>query len=114
MDDCLFCKIVRKEINADIVKEDDDVMAFNDVNPIAPDHILIIPKVHIESVNALDETNYYLLSRMAKLANDVLKNKINTLDGCRWVINTGKNGGQTVSHLHLHLIAGRKFSWPPG
>ena len=114
MKDCIFCKIVKKEIPTDIIMEDDDIIAFNDINPIAPDHILIIPKVHIKSVTELNDTNYYLLSRMANFANDILKNVINNKNGCRWVINAGIDGGQTVFHLHLHLIAGRKFSWPPG
>lgn len=114
MSECLFCKISTKEINAEIIKENDDVIAFKDINPIAPNHILIIPKVHIESVYALDETNYYLISKMAELANDISRNIINAKNGCRWVINTGKEGGQTVFHLHLHLITGRKFIWPPG
>ena len=114
MNNCLFCKIANKEIAATIIKENDEVIAFKDIKPIAPNHLLVIPKVHIESIYDLNDTNYYLLSIMGKVANDILKNIINTKDGCRWVINTGKDGGQTVFHLHLHLISGRKFSWPPG
>ena len=114
MDDCLFCKIVKKEIKADIVKESQHAIAFKDINPIAPNHILVIPKVHIESVESLDNSNYYLISEIAKLANDISKHSLNSNNGSRWVINTGVEGGQTVFHLHLHLISGRKFSWPPG
>jgi len=114
MNECLFCKIVKKEIDADIILENNDAIAFKDINPIAPNHILIIPKTHIESVYSLDSSNYAIMSSMSELANEISKNKINANDGCRWVINTGKDGGQTVYHLHLHLIAGRKFIWPPG
>ena len=114
MNDCLFCKIVKKEIDAVIIEENDDAIAFKDINPIAPNHILIIPKKHIESVYSLDSSTYDVMSRISELANKISKNKINAKDGCRWVVNTGSDGGQTVNHLHLPLIAGRKFSWPPG
>ena len=114
MNDCLFCKIIKKEIKADIIKENDHAVAFNDINPIAPSHILIIPKTHIESVYHLNENNSYLLSKMSDLANDISKNIIRATNGCRWIINTGDEGGQTVFHLHMHLISGRKFGWPPG
>ena len=114
MDDCLFCKIVNKEINADIIKENKNAIAFKDINPVAPFHILVIPKAHIQSIMDLDENNSYLISEIVELANDVSRNILKINNGSRWVINSGKDGGQTVFHLHLHLIAGRKLGWPPG
>ena len=113
-DDCLFCKIIKGEIPANIVDQSVNALAFRDINPKAPVHVLIIPKDHIASCRDLSEKNIHYLSEMAFLAQDVsLKEKI-TQDGYRWVINTGSNGGQTVDHLHLHLIGGRNMTWPPG
>ena len=114
MDDCLFCKIANKEINADIIKESKNAIAFKDINPVAPYHILVIPKIHIKSVMDLNEHNPCLISEVITLANDVLKNVLKINNGSRWVINSGEDGGQTVFHLHLHLLAGRKLNWPPG
>ena len=113
-DDCLFCKIIRGEIPAKIVDQSKYALAFRDINPQAPVHVLIIPKEHIASCRDLCEENIHYLSEMALLAKDVsLEEKI-TKDGYRWVINTGNNGGQTVDHIHLHLMGGRNMTWPPG
>ena len=113
-DDCLFCKIIKGEIPANIVDQSVNALAFRDINPKAPVHVLIIPKEHIASCRDLSKENIDYLSEMAFLAQDVsLKEKI-TQDGYRWVINSGSNGGQTVDHLHLHLIGGRNMTWPPG
>ena len=114
MIDCLFCKIITGEIPSDKVYENDSVLAFRDIDPKAPTHILIIPKEHIESTTDLNYTNYHLLGKMAEIANIITKiEKINN-SGYRWVINTGEDGGQTVFHIHLHLLGGRKLNWPPG
>ncbi len=111
--DCLFCKIVSKEINASIVYEDDDFLAFRDINPVAPSHILIIPKRHIETVNELEETDALLMGRMLVIAKKIAAEE-GLSDGYRLVLNCGKDGGQEVFHIHLHLIGGRKMGWPPG
>ena len=114
LDDCLFCKIIKGEIPANIVDHSEYALAFRDINPQAPVHVLIIPKVHIVSCRDLSKENIHYLSEMAFLARDVsLEEKI-TQDGYRWVINTGNNGGQTVEHIHLHLMGGRNMTWPPG
>jgi len=111
---CIFCKIANKEIPSDIIYEDDRIIAFKDIEPQAPVHILIVPKEHIKSVNELDETNIELVNHIfltiKKLAEDFGINE----DGYRIVNNCGEYGGQSVSHIHFHLLGGRKFSWPPG
>jgi histidine triad (HIT) family protein len=111
--DCLFCKIASKEIEGDIVVEDDDVVAFRDINPAAPTHILVIPRRHIDSAAELDSGDGELLGKMfatiASLASD------EGLDGgFRVVTNVGPEAGQSVQHLHFHLLGGRSMSWPPG
>lgn len=112
MSDCLFCKMVKKEITPDIVYEDEQVLAFRDVNPQAPVHILAIPKQHIATLNDCNETKLAgaLLQAIVKIA------KLEGVDesGYRTVINCNKDGGQEVGHLHLHLLAKRKMQWPPG
>ena len=113
-DDCLFCKIINGDISADIVAQTDNALAFRDINPQAPTHVLIIPKDHIASCRDLNETNIHYLSEIAFLAKKVAFEEKITEDGYRWVINTGDNGGQTVEHIHLHLLGGRNMTWPPG
>jgi len=109
---CLFCKIVKKEIPADIVFEDDDVLAFNDIAPQAPIHILAIPKQHVASIADLEDMGIAakLLSVLKKLA----KEKGLSDSGYRIVVNHGRDGGQAVAHLHFHLLGGRQMTWPPG
>jgi histidine triad (HIT) family protein len=114
MADCLFCKIFKKEINSKIVYEDKEIMAFEDINPQAPVHILIIPRKHIESLNDIKEEDEILLGKMFTVAKKLAKEKGISEDGYRTVFNTNKNAGQAVFHLHLHLLGGRKFGWPPG
>ncbi len=114
MSDCLFCKIVKKEIPATIIAETGTVLAFNDINPMAPTHVLIIPKTHIATTMDIDEENKHLLGDMALVAKDIARDKGLFNAGYRWVINTGKDGGQAVYHIHLHLLGGRKLTWPPG
>jgi len=112
MTTCLFCKMVAGEIKPDIVYEDDKVLAFRDINPQAPVHILIIPKTHIPTLNDLQETELagHLIQTAAKLA----KAEGLAEDGYRTVFNCNAKGGQEVYHLHLHLLAGRQMNWPPG
>ncbi len=114
MSDCLFCKIINREIPADIVYEDDLVLAFSDINPQAPNHTLIIPKKHIARVSDLKEEEARLMGRMIMAANKIVREKGLAEKGYRIVLNCGKDAGQEVFHIHLHLLSGRKFSWPPG
>ena len=115
MSDCIFCKIVNKEAKSNIVFEDDIVVAFRDLDPKAPEHVLIIPKKHIESINKFEQVDkelaaHILVDVVPKVAQ---KLKIDE-SGYRVVINTGDEGGQTVKHLHFHLLGGRSMQWPPG
>ena len=113
-DNCLFCKIINGDIPADIVEQTATTLAFCDINPQAKTHVLIIPKVHIESARDLNGENIHCLSEMAEMANKIAKSEGISESGYRWVINTGDDGGQTVHHLHLHLLGGRELQWPPG
>ena len=111
--DCLFCNIVKGQIQSEKVYEDNDVYAFKDVNPEAPVHILIIPKRHIKSVDELEETDKELVGQIFLVAKKLAKeNKLE--NGYRLVSNIGEEGGQSVKHLHFHLLGGRSFNWPPG
>lgn len=112
MSDCLFCKMAAGEITPSIVFEDDEILAFNDIAPQAPIHILIIPKKHISTLNEADDT--VLLSKLMQTAVQLAK-KLGVADaGYRIVINCNELGGQAVYHLHIHLLAGRHMLWPPG
>ena len=113
-DDCLFCRIINGDIPADIVAQTDNVLAFRDINPQAETHVLIIPKAHIQSTRELNYDNAHYLMNMAVMANNIAENEDIMESGYRWVINTGDDGGQTVHHIHLHLLGGRKLHWPPG
>lgn len=106
MENCIFCKIVRNEIPARIIYEDDDVIAFNDINPAAPVHFLIIPRIHIASLLDCEETHQALLGKMLLLAPEIAREQGCT-DGFRTIINTGRVGGQEVFHLHIHIIGGK-------
>lgn len=111
-DDCLFCRIVRKEIPAKLVKETDDCVAFRDINPQAPTHVLVIPRRHVASLDeARDPT---LVGRMALVAAEIAREEGIAASGYRTVINTNAAAGQTVFHIHLHLLGGRPLGWPPG
>jgi histidine triad (HIT) family protein len=111
----IFSKIINKEIPANIVYETDNVLAFKDINPQAPVHILIIPKVEIPKVTDLKSSEHSnLLGEMIDVANIIAKDLNIAKDGFRLVFNCGDNGGQEVYHLHLHLLGGRKMNWPPG
>ncbi|MFA5143112.1 MAG: histidine triad nucleotide-binding protein [Candidatus Omnitrophota bacterium] len=112
--DCLFCRIARKEIPSKIVLEDSSVLAFEDVNPQAPVHVLLIPKEHIEKISGLSERHIELVGRLILAAKDIASRKGVQESGYRIVMNCNRDAGQAVFHLHLHLLGGRKFSWPPG
>ena len=113
-DECLFCKIINGDISADLIDETGTALAFHDINPQARTHILVIPKKHIASTRELNKENIEYLSEMALLANQIAEEEGINNNGYRWVINTGDDGGQTVDHIHLHLIGGRQMHWPPG
>lgn len=112
MTDCLFCKIVNKEIPADIVFENEKVLAFKDIHPAAPVHILIIPKKHIPSVDFLEEKDKELIGDIVLTAKKIASDEKITETGYRLAFNVGKDAGQTVEHLHLHLLGGIKLPWP--
>ena len=109
MENCLFCKIAKKEIESEIVYENEYVIAFKDIHPIAPVHILVIPKIHIESINSVDMNNMKYIDECMLAIKEVAK-KCNVYeDGYRVVSNIGENGGQVVKHLHFHVIGGKKL-----
>ncbi len=114
MSTCLFCKIVAGEIPASIVYADDQIVAFNDIDPKAPTHLLIIPRRHIENLNALTDTDDGLVGTMVRLAAALARERGIAENGYRTVFNTNRDAGQTVFHIHLHLLGGRSLSWPPG
>lgn len=114
MADCLFCKIVSKEIAGDIVFEDGDVIAFTDINPQAPTHILIVPKKHIETLNDMQQEDENLVGKIVSTAKTLARKANIDESGYRVVFNCNKDGGQAVYHIHLHLLGGRKMQWPPG
>jgi histidine triad (HIT) family protein len=114
MADCLFCKIITREIPASIVYEDDRVLAFNDVNPQASTHVLVVPKRHIASLNDLSADDDQIVGEIVRRAAAIAKERGISGAGFRTVFNTNRDAGQTVFHVHLHLIGGRNLSWPPG
>lgn len=111
-DDCLFCRIVRKEIPATIVLSDEHVIAFRDINPQAPVHVVIIPREHVASLN--EATDAEMLGRLSLAATEVARREGIAESGYRTVVNTNRAAGQTVFHIHLHLLGGRSMAWPPG
>ena len=110
----IFSKIINKEIKSDIVYEDSQILAFKDVNPQAPVHILIIPKKEIKTINDIEVDDIEVIGKLFLVAKDIAKEKKIDKDGYRVVMNCNDYAGQTVFHIHLHLLGGRKFSWPPG
>jgi len=108
---CIFCKIANKEINSNLLLETEDYVAFNDINPQAPVHVLVIPKKHYSSLNDIDNPEF--MGKLMLGAKEVAK-KLNIDKGYRVVINTGSDAGQTVFHIHLHILGGRPLLWPPG
>ena len=109
MDDCLFCKIIKGEIPSQKVYEDDEILAFKDINPAAPVHILVIPKKHIDSIAMLEKQDEPLVGRIYSVINKIAEEQGVKEDGFRVIVNCGKNGGQEVMHLHFHLLAGTKL-----
>lgn len=114
MSDCLFCKIINGEIPSEKVYEDDKVYAFRDVNPQAPIHFLVVPKEHISSALELNDSNKDVVGHAFTVVSEIAKNMGFDKSGFRIVNNCGKDGGQTVGHLHFHVLAGRNIGWPPG
>jgi len=113
-EDCIFCEIADKKVASEILYEDDDVVAFKDINPQAPSHILIIPKKHINKLTEVTDDDPQALGKMVSVAKKIAKDNEYDKEGFRLLVNEGKNGGQTIYHLHFHLLAGRRLMWPPG
>jgi len=114
MNDCLFCKIIEGEIPCEFIYQDEDLLAFKDINPQAPFHCLIIPKVHINALSSITEKHDKLMGKLTTAATRICKEKGFNENGYRLVINCGEDGGQTVPHIHMHILAGRTLQWPPG
>ncbi len=114
MADCLFCKIVERKIPSTIVYEDDRVLAFEDINPEAPTHVLLIPKRHIATLNDLGTEDDQIVGELIRRAAAIAKTRGFSETGYRTVFNTNRGAGQTVFHIHLHLLGGRPLTWPPG
>ena len=113
MSDCVFCRIARGEIPARLVHEDDDLVAFHDLAPQAPVHVLLVPRRHLASLAECHEEEALLVGRLAIVAAELAR-RLGLASGYRLVANTGEDGGQSVAHLHFHLLGGRKLAWPPG
>lgn len=111
--DCLFCKIIAGEILSNKIYEDDLIYAFYDIEPQAPVHFLVVPKEHIDSLDETKEVNKELLGHILLKISEIAK-KLNLENGYRVVVNTKEDGGQTVNHLHFHVLGGRSLQWPPG
>jgi histidine triad (HIT) family protein len=114
MAECLFCKIINREINATIVYEDERVVAFNDINPQGPTHVLVVPRRHIASLNDLAPDDDQIVGEMVRRGAAIAKQRGISAGGFRTVFNTNRDAGQTVFHIHLHVIGGRTLHWPPG
>ena len=114
MSDCLFCKIVSGEIPCDKIYENDKLIAFRDIDPKAPTHILVIPKKHIRSINELEISDQNLAGEILLAAKEIAKIENIESSGYRTIFNTNNDGGQTVYHIHMHVMGGRQLHWPPG
>lgn len=113
-DTCLFCRIEKGEVPAKVVRQDDETLAFRDIDPKAPTHVLVIPRRHIASVEELSDTDAALIGKLFLAAKEVAGMADLGQSGYRLVMNTGADAGQSVEHIHLHLLGGRHFAWPPG
>tara|TARA_B110000967_G_C18894859_1_gene569840 strand:+ start:3952 stop:4299 length:348 start_codon:yes stop_codon:yes gene_type:complete len=113
-ENCLFCKIIRGEIDSKIIFENQSVLGFNDINPQAPIHILVIPKVHISTLNDIQSSQIELVGEMVKVSTLIAKDLKIAKNGYRTIFNCNQDAGQTVFHIHLHLLGGRTLNWPPG
>ena len=114
MTDCIFCRVVRRDIPADVVEETPSVLAFRDIHPQAPVHVLVIPKKHIPRLMDLGEEEASLVAEIHRVVQEVARKASMTDDGFRLVVNVGPFAGQAVDHLHYHVLGGRKLGWPPG
>ncbi len=114
MAECLFCKIINREINATIVYEDERIVAFNDINPQGPTHVLVVPRRHIASLNDLAPDDDQIVGEMVRRGAAIAKQRGISEGGFRTVFNTNRDAGQTVFHIHAHVIGGRSLHWPPG
>lgn len=114
MADCLFCKIAEGEIPAKIEHDDDLAVAFHDINPQAPIHIIIIPRKHIPTVIDVEKNDYEVMGYLYRVASMIAEKENISQDGFRLVINCGKSAGQEIQHIHIHMLSGRNFGWPPG
>jgi histidine triad (HIT) family protein len=114
MADCLFCKIINREIPATIVYEDDRVLALNDINPQASTHVLVVPKRHVATLNDLTAADDAMVGELVRRAASIADERGISAGGFRTVFNTNRDAGQTVFHIHLHLLGGRSLGWPPG
>jgi histidine triad (HIT) family protein len=114
MENCVFCGIVNKKIPSKIIYEDDRILAFHDIDPKAPVHILVIPKEHISSLNVITQENSHIISHIYVVIPQLLQELGVKHTGYRVVVNCGKDGGQSVDHLHYHVLGGRTLTWPPG
>ena len=114
MENCIFCKIIKGEIPSNKVYEDEEILAFPDINPQAPLHLLVIPKKHIPNIMEMDSSDSELIGRLLYRAQELAKSQGCEEKGGRFVINCKSHGGQTVDHLHCHILGGRSLSWPPG
>lgn len=112
-EECIFCKIIRGDIPAELLYQDDDVLAFSDISPQAPTHLLVIPKQHISAPGDITESDEALIGKLIRVGTDLAKEK-GLADGFRLVMNNGERAGQTVFHIHLHVLGGRNMTWPPG
>lgn len=113
-DDCLFCKILDGEIPAELIYESDTAVAFRDVNPQAPTHVLVIPRKHIATINDIEQDDQEIIGSLYTAAREVAAKEGIADDGYRAVMNCGEGAGQTVFHIHLHVLGGRQMGWPPG
>lgn len=109
MEDCIFCKIIKKEIPSAIVYEDEEILAFRDIHPVAPVHILVIPKKHISSIMQIEQEDENVIGKIYSVIQKIAKQEEISEDGFRVIVNCGENGGQEVPHLHFHLIGGKKL-----
>ena len=114
MSDCIFCKIIKGEIPSRKIYEDDELFAFHDINPAAPVHFLLVPKKHIKNLLVAEAEDTALLGRLLDKARKLAQELNCGENGARFVINAGRDGGQTVDHLHIHVLGGRALGWPPG
>ena len=114
MSNCLFCKIIKREINVDLIHKDNHIVVFKDINPQAPTHLLIVPRKHIATLNDLTPQEDAIVGAMIRRASLIAKELGHHQKGYRVLLNCNNDGGQTVFHIHLHLLAGRSMSWPPG